>query len=103
MSIYNFIETLPNKNFQIIREDIEFACCIWLPPIGESNAKDIYDIYPALTTHYFLLHKESNISNIVKVFDVVGNELPQSFGVFTALERKIIFKDPYKLGLGYSL
>ena len=103
MSIYNFIEIFPSKDFQIIREDREFACCLWLPPIGKSNANKIYNKYPSVTTHYFLIHEQCQISNLVKIFNVEENTLPESFGIFTALERKIIFKDAYKLGIGYSV
>jgi hypothetical protein len=102
-NIYNFIEKVPNNDFQLIWHDEEFCCCVWLPPIGLSDAQDILDRYSAITTHYFIMNNENNTESLARVFTVEPNTIPPAFGFFTALQRKVFFANSYRIGIGYSV
>lgn len=102
-TIYDFLKKCPNNDFQLAKQNKLGNTCLWIPPTHPDSASYIYESYPSITTHYFIMQREDQLSNIVKCWNVEANSIVPSYAFYLALEAKIIFKEQFYLGLGYSL
>jgi len=102
-TIYDFLKKCPNNDFQLVNHDEPRNICVWISPMHDNDASWVYKSYPAITIHYFIMQKAHQIRNIVNCWRVKPNSIVSSYGFYSGLQGKIIFKEEFYLGIGYSL